>query len=476
MKILLVTPPQPGIKKAGNSKILRGLLPPLGMGYVAAVLEKEGHSVKIIDSPVLAYEIKDIIESASIFKPEILGISTLSPLAEEAYKLSKAFKRCFPLTKIVLGGAHPTCFPEEAINAAPEIDIIVIGEGEYIMLDVVRALSNGKEELSGVKGIYYRDKNNQIVKNQKRDEVIDLKDLPFPSRHLYSILRYAPEPFENRMLPSTNLIASRGCTYARCTFCYRSGRMKREYRVQPVQKTIEEIRSLVKKYRIKELIFYDDDLLSNKKWVMDFCDALLKEPYRLQWSFRGRCDTASYEVLKAAKEAGCWSVSYGFESGNQDLLDNIKKGITLEQSRKVSEWAHKLDLELVGTFMLGLPGETPEKGEKTIDFAIELDCTYAAFIPTHPFVGTELYEYAVKKGKFVDMPYSGRMLATRFMPKISYVPDGYRGVKAIEELCKKAYRKFYLRPCYILKHLRKIKNINDVRRYYEGIKFMFGLC
>jgi radical SAM superfamily enzyme YgiQ (UPF0313 family) len=176
-----------------------------------------------------------------------------------------------------------------------------------------------------------------------------------------------------------------------------------------------------------------------------------------------------------AAEAGCWSVSYGFESGNQDLLDNIKKGITLEQSRSAAEWAHKAGLEIMGTFMLGLPGETPEKGEKTIDFSIELDCTYAAFIPTHPFVGTELYEDAIAKGKLVKHPYSGKMLATRFMPEISYVPDGYIDAAQMEGLLKKAYRKFYMRPGYILKHVKKIKSLTDVKRYYDGIRFVMGI-
>jgi radical SAM superfamily enzyme YgiQ (UPF0313 family) len=251
--------------------------------------------------------------------------------------------------------------------------------------------------------------------------------------------------------------------------------MKRVYRTQSPQKTIEEIRILVREYGIREIVFFDDDLLSNKKWVMDFCKLLLNEPYKINWSFRGRCDTATYEALKTAKEAGCWSVSFGFESGNQDLLDNIKKGITLEQNKRVAEWMHKLELELVGTFMLGLPGETPEKGEKTIDFAIELDCTYAAFIPTHPFIGTELYDDAVKKGKIIDTLYSNRMQGTRFIPKISYIPDGYESRSQLEELCKKAYRKFYLRPNYILKHIRRIKGINDIKRYYEGIRLLLGI-
>lgn len=473
MKILLATTPQPGMRKNKGTKLVRGLLPPLGLAYIAAVLEDKGHIVNIIDSPFLGYDIEDVVDYAGSFKPDIFGISAITPSAERSFKLARDFKKHFPATTVVLGGPHPTCFPEETINAAPDIDVIVIGEGEYIMLDLVTALSQGGN-LSGVNGIYYRE-NNNIVKNEPCHEAVDLDKLPFPSRHLLDIKRYAPEPFENKLLPCTDLIASRGCTYAKCTFCHRAGRMKRRYRIQSPQKTIEEIRHLVKKYDLKELVFYDDDLLSNKRWVIEFCNLLLKEPYRLNWSFRGRCSTASFDVLKLAKKAGCWSVTYGFESGNQDLLDNIKKGITLDESRRVAEWAHKLDLELVGTFMLALPGETPEKAKKTIDFAIELDCTYAAFIPTHPFIGTELYEDAMKKGKFIDKPYSEKMQATRFVPRVSYIPDGYNDAKEIEDICREAYIRFYLRPSYIFKHLRKIKDINNIRRYYSGFRFIIGL-
>jgi radical SAM superfamily enzyme YgiQ (UPF0313 family) len=460
--------------KNKKAKIVRGLLPPLGLGYLASVLEKNGYSVRIIDSPVLGYDEADIIDYADKFRPAVLGISVLTPVAEQAYKLARDFKFRFPETKIILGGAHPTCFPEESINRDKAIDAIVIGEGEYIMLEFVNALAKG-DDFSHIQGIYYRNKNGKIIKNPRSEKDIDLETLLPPARHLYPLLRYVPEPFENKKLPATNIIVSRGCAYARCTFCYRSGRMKRKYRIQSPQKTIEEIRYLVKEYRIKEVVFYDDDLISNKNWLIEFCNLLLKEPYGLSWSCRGRCNTTDYETLKAVREAGCWSVCYGFESGNQDLLDNVKKGITLDQSRQVAEWTHKLNLELVGTFMLGLPGETPAKGEKTIDFAIELDCTYAAFIPTHPFIGTELYTDAISMGKFVDTPYSEKMQVTRFIPKISYLPDGYENIQQLSELCKRAYRKFYLRPSYILKHFKKIHNLQDIKRYLDGICFILGL-
>ena len=477
MRILLITPPllNSGPKKRNNkNRLKRGLLPPLGIGYIAAVLIQAGHEVKIIDSQVLDYSVDEILDEVSTYKPDVLGISFLTPQEDSACKLIVQLKRHFKDVSIIAGGAHPTCFPWETMEKCKGIDILVAGEGEYTMLDIIRCLQNGRS-LAEVKGIYYRNDNGKIMKSPQNASIVNLDTLPPPARYLYPLNSYAPEPFENKKLPSTSIIVSRGCTYAKCTFCYRSGILKREYRIQSVEKTLDELRYIVKKFRIKEFVFYDDDLGSNKKWLIKFCNLLKKEKIPIIWSFRGRPNMVDYETLRQAKEAGCFSVAFGFESGNQDLLDNIKKGITLEQSRQAADLANSLGLEVVGTFMLGLPGETPQKAERTIEFAIELDCAYAAFIPTHPFYGTQLYEQCVKEGKIVPSTYSIDMLYTRYIPTVTYTPAGYKDKEELEDMIKKAYKRFYLRPGYFWKHIRKIEGFEDIKRYWSGFKFLLGL-
>ena len=187
----------------------------------------------------------------------------------------------------------------------------------------------------------------------------------------------------------------------------------------------------------------------------------------LVWSCYGRVDTASKEILKEVASAGCWSVFYGLESGNQDLLDFITKGITLEQTKETIKWTHKLGMESRGSFMLALPGETPKKAMKTINFAIEIDLDYAQFFPTYPEYGTKLYELARKKGKIIK-GYHGRT-------KAAYIPEGYKGAKEVEYYIKLAYKKFYFRPYYVWKRLKGIRSFEDIKRYYEGFKFMIGL-
>ncbi|MFZ5801201.1 MAG: B12-binding domain-containing radical SAM protein [Candidatus Omnitrophota bacterium] len=476
MKILLLTPPQVNAfkhRRKNKHSVKYGFLPPLGIGYVAAVLEPAGHTVKIIDAPVFDYDYDDLVRETQDFSPDLIGISIMTPTAPYGSELAKHLKQKFPLVPIVMGGAHPTIFPEETIDMGSQVDIVVCGEGEYVMLDLVRCLEQGRP-IDEVRGIYFK-RDGRVINTGPAPEIQSLDKIPFPARHLYVMSQYAPEPFESQRLPSTNIIVSRGCTYARCTFCYRSGKLKRRYRTQSPQRSIEEIKTLVRDYKVRELVFYDDDLFSNKKWMREFLDLLEKEKLDIVWSIRGRSNTTDYELLKKARQLGCWNIEYGFESGNQDLLDNIRKGITLEQSRRVAKWANELGIDVVGTFMLALPGETPAKARQTIDFAIELDCAYAAFIPTHPFIGTALYEDCQKVGRLVDDLYAENMAGTRFLPKISYIPDGYKSAGEVARMCQYAYRKFYFRPRFIWKHLKKIKSMEDIRRYWQGLRLALGL-
>jgi len=474
MKILLLTPTQPLIKNLMRGKLKRGLLPPLGLSYVAGVLEEGGHKVKIIDSAYFGFDNNDIIRETLEFDPGIIGISVITPLAKYAAPLAADLKKVFPSVPLVIGGAHPTYCAEEAMSEICAADIAVMGEGEYTMLEIVDNFNAGLP-LDGIKGIYFRN-GSRIIKTADRDNVVDLDRLPFPSRHLLPITHYAPEPYENKRLPSTTIIASRGCSYGKCTFCYRSAGAHRGQRYQSPAKTIQEIKDLIHTFGIRELVFYDDTLFSDKAWLNSLCELIAENHLDIIWSCRGRSDSAiDYEILKKAKASGLWGIFFGFESGNQDLLNNIRKGITLEHSLKISGWCHSLGIEIIGSFILGLPGETPEKGAQTIQFAKDLDCDYAAFIPTHPPKGAELYNQCAKDGKIIHEEYIDKMVSTRFMPKVAYVPDGYSGPEEVMEVVKKAYKSFYFRFQFLIKHLKKIRSVSDIKRYCSGIWFILRM-
>jgi radical SAM superfamily enzyme YgiQ (UPF0313 family) len=493
LKVLLLTPPQPSLMRRRNQQPLtpapgraavkspgaelkRGLLPPLGVAYIAAVLERAGHEVRLIDAPVLDLDFPDLIDEAREFQPDLVGISAMSPTSRYAFELATRLKQARPETPIVLGGAHAICYPVESLEQCPALDWVVTGEGETTVVEMAERLCAGRG-MEGIRGVARRGEGGEIIKAPAADPILDLDTLPFPARRHSPIGRYAPEPYENQRLPSTNIIVARGCTWSKCTFCERSGPMKRKYRIQSPQRAIEEIKGLIRDYGVRELVFYDDDLMSNAKWIVQFSDLVIKEKLDIVWACRAISNgSIRPEVLKKARQAGLWELFIGFESGNQELLDNIKKGIKIEQSIQVAKWCHELGIQIIGSFILALPGETPERGLETIEFAKNLDVDYAAFIPLHPFEGTPLYLEALREGRFVQESYDDKMNATRYVPRATYVPEGYGTREAVDAMVRRAYRDFYLRPAYFLKHLKRLRSLEDVRRYWSGFEFVLNMA
>jgi radical SAM superfamily enzyme YgiQ (UPF0313 family) len=360
------------------------------------------------------------------------------------------------------------------LERCPSVDITVPGEGEYVMRDLVSAIGESRD-LRAVPNIYYRAADGHLIATGGSEPLPDLEQLPLPARDLFDLRRYAPEVYEFKSLPATNILATRGCAYGQCTFCFESGKFRTKYRYRSAQNLIDEIELLRDRYGIREIVFNDDDLLSNGKLLMEFSRLAIARNLGVRWSCWGRITPCTKQLLAAIAQAGCWLVSFGIESGNQDLLDKLQKGMTLEKCRQVVGWCHEVGLEVMGTFMLAIPGETPEKAERTIDFAIELDLTYAAFIPTHPLFGTPLFETCIEEGRLVKSPYLHQPVDTRYLPKISYVPDGYNDAAAVEKALKRAYRRFYFRFSYFKKHLLMLKSLDSLRKYFTGLKFALSL-
>lgn len=465
MNIALIASPFNLFKQGYGTKfnIKAGHLMPLGMAYLGAVLESKGHKVKIIDASPLGFDVEDIIIILKDIKADIVGISVFTATAPVTEDLIVAIRKVFD-TPIILGGPHITCFPSESLENYRAADCIVIGEGEQTIAELIDVFHE-KEKWNTVNGIGFRDSDGNIVLTAPRQYINDLDSLPLPARHLYDSSLYCALPNQYKRKPNTVMLTSRGCPF-KCTFCFQGGKFGPKFRRHSVDRVIYEIKKLQQEYNIKEITFWDDIFTLNKKWVYEFCERLSKERINIVWTCLGRINTMTKNLLIKMANAGCWSIFYGIETGNQDLLDTVNKGFTLDECRRVVKWTHEAGIETRGSFMLALPGETPEMALKTIDFAIELDLTYAQFLPTYPEPGTVLYEKAVAKGKFIK--YEGRT-------KAAYVPDGYRSPDEVEEMIRLAYRSFYLRPAYFTKHLKKIKNIEDISRYYNGFKFVLGL-
>jgi len=468
MKILLLTPPFDLMKKGYGSKrkVRAGFFPPLALGYLAAPLIKKEYEVKIIDASPMNYTNEDINKEVKIFKPDLIGISVVTANADEAYNLVNFLKKNYSNMPIILGGPHINCFPDLVFEKLSDLDMIVCGEGEIIFEKVVDYFKENKELPKDIDGTWLKD-DNRIIKNQSAEVIMNLDEILPPTHELYDYDLYRPLPLQYKKMPVANLLTSRGCPYGQCTFCFESGRASQKYRRHSPERIIDEIKFLIKTQKIKEIAFWDDNFLVNEEWINKFCDLLDKEKIKIPWSACARVNTVSKKMLKRAVKSGLWNIFFGIETGNEDLLKRIKKGITLDQVREIVKYCNELDIDTRGSFMLALPGETPKKALNTIKFACEIDLTYAQFLPTHPEWGTELYDDAISSGRIVPM-YKGRTTPT-------YIPDGYKDEEEIKKILHSAYRKFYFRPSYIWKHFKRLRDISKIRQYFNALMYIIGV-
>jgi len=465
MKISFVTPQFDNTKhgKGSSAKINYGNFPPLGILYMMAELRINGHECQLIDANSIAMTEDQIVQEIREFGADLIGVSTMTPSAPFAYALIRYLKTRLD-TPIVLGGVHCNAQKERPLYEVPQLDMVVIGEAERTIVSLADAME-GRIPFEDVRGLCFRNSQDEITVNKPAELIMDLDELTFPAREILDHSLYRPLPLSFKALPMTSMITSRGCPYGACSFCFEAGNHAFKFRRHSPEYVIEEIKKTIIPAGIKEVLFWDDIFLINKNWIAKFSE--LMKPLGLHWSCYGWPKYVNEEMLRQVADAGCWAVFYGFESGDQKLLDVIDKKMTLEDSRKAAEWTHKAGMATRASFMLALPGETPELAKKTIDFAIELDCTMAQFHPTFPESGTKLFDLASRDGQILPA-FEGRM-------KAAYVPDGYKDTEEVERIVKTAYRRFYFRPRFILKHLLRIRSWTDIVHYYHGFRFILGL-
>ncbi len=442
-------------------------MPPLGISYLAAILEQEKISVDIIDSPVLDLNLDEMIREIEKINPEIIGFTVLTPTFRRVVLAAEKIKEVFPEKTIMVGGHYPTIKKEELLRENENIDIVVYGEGEKTISELVRAILNG-DDLSGIKGVIYRDKSGKIIKNKPRELIQELDKIPFPARHLLPMEKYKPAPHHFKELPVSHMIIARGCPY-NCTFCSFTQVSGKKARYHSPGRVVSEMKHVIENYGVKEIIFRSEMISADREWLEELTDKLIEEDLNVRWSCYCRVDSVDPEILKRMKEAGCWQIFYGIESGVQELLDKVNKGTTIEQNKKAVKWTKEAGIEVRASFMLFMPGETPEMTKKTVDFAIELDPDYAQFAPTTPFPGTQLHREAEKYGELI---HDHDKYTTH---KLVFIPDGYRDMDQVKEMYEKSYIRFYRSPKRILRRAAKIRSWEGVKRHFNGLKVLLSL-
>lgn len=462
MDILLVNPPWH--KDSGNIwKSVSACLPPFGLAILAAIVRRKGFSVFLLDCNAEQIGLDKVEGFLPENAPRFVGIGATTVLIDNALSLTEIIKKKYPGTKVIMGGVHATLRPEELLEK-PQVDLVVMGEGEESFLDLL----SGKDPRE-IKGVGFKENNNVSI-NESGECVPDINAFPLPAYDLLPMEKYYPALGSYKRKPSFGMITSRGCP-GRCTFC-KGNILGDTIRFKSPERMVEEIEYLQKDYGIKDITFYDDTFTSSKKRVMEFCRLLRDKNIDLTWCCFSRVDTIDLEMLEEMKRAGCYQVMYGVESADPQILASINKKISLSKVEETVSNTKKAGIEIRLAFMLGNPGETEETIKKTIDYAIKLDPDLVSFNITTPYPGTEMFRWAKENNYLIHENWSEYNLAKPVMelPTISS--------KKVLEYYKKAHREFYLRPSFILKRLFKIRNFEDLKRnllpFMSFLKFVFG--
>ena len=472
MKIFLVNPPITKQEAAGKMTRVISLLPPLGIGYIASLLEKDNFVVKIVDCPVLGLTHDDLRKLIETEKPQLIGFTATTVSIDSAIKAAQNVKVTLPYSLIAIGGPHVTALAVETLGSST-FDVAVLGEGEYSFLELAQQLRNGSRDFSGIKGLMYKQ-NGELISTGNRDYINDLDSLPFPALHLFPPLSaYHPMPGNVRKTPYAQMMTSRGCPY-QCTFCDRKvfGQL---FRARSPRNVVDEIDMLMKLFGVKEVKFNDDTFNVDQKRVIDICEEILKRNIKIGWTCRVHVNNLSCDLLKTMKQAGCWQIGFGIESADPNIQKAIKKPMPLEKSRQVVHLAKECGMNVKVSFMFGLPGETVENIQRTISFAKTLPADIVNFHIFIPFPGTELFQKISAEGGILHKNYQHYCQLN--LPKNMHMPFVSQGIteNQIRKFSSQAHRSFYFRPNYILGQLRQIRNFSDVYRYWQGFLAVVGL-
>ena len=407
-KVLLIHPPltTPVVEPPS-------LEPPLGLAYLAALLEKEGHEVKILDAVAsgvrnikrdgdyvrVGLDDSDIQSYVREFAPQIVGVSAaFTETANDSHRVASLVKEVDKNVLVVFGGAHTTALPE-VVLADENVDIVVKGEGEATLLELVQSYGN-REAIYKLPGTVVRGEGG-IVHNPDRPFIVDLDTLPFPAYHLlpmevylhkskYYLNDWAMRP------PRLNVVTSRGCP-GRCVFCSIHGIWGFGWRARSPKNVVDEVESLVKRWGIGEVAFQDDNITLDKERMMAICDKMLQRKLNIRWCTPNGVAiwTLDEELIRKMRQGGCWRLSFGIESVWPDTQKFIGKRIPIEKVNKAIKWANSCGIWTHGTFVIGFPFEPIESIEATINYAVNSELDFAHLYLATPYPGTELNKIVV---------------------------------------------------------------------------------
>lgn len=439
---------------------------PIGTLCVAASLKRAGHEVRFLNGAFMTHE--ELLREIRLYKPAFAGIYSTAFGWSRAKKTAADIKNIDRDIVTCVGGPYPIAMQEQCLldYGAEYIDAAVTGEGELTVPEMLARLEE-RQSFAGVKGVVFR-KRGLVLKNAPRPLIEDLDLIPFPARELLGdINRYVPPPATYRRKPVAVMMTSRGCT-RRCIYCFQLDKSRQSgVRYRSVENVLAEI-DLCLRQGFREIKFLDDTFAADYDRAIQIAREIKARRLNFTWFVSACVNQVDKPLLKALKEAGCWAILFGAESGVQKNLNTVKKGITLAQTEKAVRMAKEVGLKVTASFMFGIPGETFEDGLETIDFACKLSPDIANFHAIVPFPGTELYDEVNRYGHISndlsDFTYQGAAFVPYTMTK-----------EEIVRLRTIAFRRFYSQPKVMVRRLLQIRNTHDLRTSVMGLKSLFWL-
>lgn len=462
MKILLCNPPSLHKTHGQEASFFdgtdTGFYPHIGLLSIAShVLENSQHEVKVVDSFYEQLSKEQVNEIVREFMPDIIGVTVYTHTLYDVYCFIGSVRETNPVVTTVLGGPHLSHYAEETARWK-NVNYVISGEGEEVFLDLLEYIDKKKKFDESI-SISYIDKDKEfvnssynIVKNLDKLAPINL-DL-FDYSKAYCTL--------GRKNVCASLVTSRGCPH-KCVYCYTSNS---KYRLRTLGSVIEEIESYLSK-GISEFMIWDELFNINTRRVMEFSELVLKNGFEISWSFRGRVNAIDEGMLMLAKKAGCHRIHFGIEVGSNESLKRIRKGINLKKAAEAIKKCKRSGIETVTNWIFGFPFETKKDMEQTLSFAIELDAEYAEFNMLLPFPATEIYQYGISN-KLLDGKALSRHVRCPIKDFEFQVFENVLSKQELLDFVDYAYRKYYIRPKYIIKSLFRTRSFFEFKQKAKG--------
>ena len=462
MKVLFVEAPYS--YRAASSIV--GAYFPLGIGYLAAYVRRQGHTVSIFMPSTNCDYDSSLLQEVSAFKPDLVGFSIMTPSYPEAVRLAEMLKKKNDKTLTVFGGHHVSAMGVKVLQEAQAVDFLVIGEGELTLTELLGFLEKSSCDFSRIRGLAWRDSDGTIRENPRRELIEELDSLPFPARDLVDMGRFKLHSYIDFGKRSATMITSRGCPY-KCIFCSSRLTMGSHYRWRSAENVLGEVKELIDKFGVDHIVFEDDTITLRRDRILAICAGLKAMPNRPSWYCLSRVNGMDEDLAQIMRSAGCRMVSFGIESGSPEILEKIGKKIDLHQAEKAVAACTRAKLRTLCTFIVGFPFDTKETMDATLAAAKRIAPTIAIFFPLTPYPGTEIFDSYVDNSQMPgsindwrDYIVTGETEPASANSLISF--------KQIREISVRWNRRFFFRPSQVWRIFRTVKSLPELTRVIQA--------